>query len=672
MTAGGRLKYPFFIVLITFLLFLLVGTLPGDAFSVHAEGDSEVNFTILYTNDEHGAMIPHGPAIDFHPHREDPTVGGYARLKTAVNKVRQEKQGVDEPVLLFSGGDFIGGTAFSWLVPEGYAPELSIKQKIGYDAVVIGNHEFDYGAANLARYLKETGYPGAHEETAVLASNMKVPPDHPLEAEDLYREKQIITLGNGLKIGLFGLMGKDAADVTVDHDPAQFTDQYEAARQMVDYLKAGGAQVIVAITHSGVAEDIDLASDVSGIDVIVGGHCHTALYEPVVENDTIIVQAGAYLEYLGQLELSYDYGAEQARIRNRENETPFLIRLDSNYLNNPDTEQAVKKYEEKLNALVAERTGERFQHILDPVVLSDFKIPDYPPLQETPFGNFVTDAMRLVAAEKTEHEPDFAVQANGAIRGSVVPGSMPHSLGQVSFYDLTELVGLGYGPDGQAGYPLVAVYLTGEDMLKVLEVAALVEEVMGNTYFLQFSGLRYDYNPQNAVLFNVPFIDLPLPTTRAVVSAEKYTGEGRQGFEDHEYVSIEKGEEELYCLITDSLVVSFLPVVGELLPRLDITLKDREGNPLGEDEINEQILYVNGEELKVWQAVVKYASDQPKGEAGLPEMDSYYSGTAGRINQVWTMPYISLLLFVALAFLCVIGFLIRRRIYNKKHLQKHW
>ena len=667
--SGNKKKFPVLTVLAFMLIIVLAWFSSYAPPTLNAAEDDEIDFTILHTNDAHGAMIPHSSAIDYHPERENPTIGGYARLADAVAEIREEKKKTGEPVLLFSGGDFIGGTAFSWLVPESYAPELSVKPEIGYDAVVIGNHEFDYGAANLADYLLKAGYPQAHEHTAVLGSNFRVPADHPLQAQNLYLENHIITLENGLKVGIFGLMGKDAADVTFDHAPVGFTDQHEAAERMVAELEDRGAQVIIALTHSGVDEDRELARDVSGIDVIVGGHCHTALQKPLVESDTIIVQAGAHLEYLGHLELAYTPETEEVRMRNLESEASILHRLDSSYKKDPQIDAAVAVYKEKLNELVYERTDGEFRHILDPVMFSDFKIPDYPPLQESPFGNFVTDAMRLVAGEKTEHNPDFAIQANGAIRGSVVPGSMPHSLGQVSFYDLTELVGLGIGPDNEAGYPLAAVYLTGDEILQLLEVAALIEEVMGNTYFLQFSGLRYDYNPQNAVLFTIPFIDLPIPTTGAVVNAERYTGEGRQGFDDREYTAIKKGDQKLYCLITDSLVVSFLPMVSELVPQLDITLKDREGNPLGEEEIKEQILYVNGRELKVWQTVVEYAAGQPEGAAGLPEADSYYASTADRINRVWTFPYIAwLVLALAIFFIVIVALIlvIRRRVHRKR------
>ncbi len=665
---GSRYNISIITCLAILLSIILLPTdIKGIPSTAAAAADPELDLTIIYTNDEHGAVIPHSPAVDFYPERKNPTSGGYARLATAVEQIRQEKAAAGEPVLLISGGDYIGGTAYSWLAPRGYAPELSIKQKIGYDAVVIGNHEYDYGPYVLADYLLEAGYPDAHDETVVLASNTKAPPDHPLATRDLYRDNHLMVLENGLKVGLFGLIGKDAVSVTTANEPVEFTAQHEAARLMVNQLKAQGAQLIIAVTHSGVEEDRELARDVPGIDVIIGGHCHTALQNPVIEQDTVIVQAGSLLEYYGRLELAFNLSTKETRIRNEEKEIPFLHALDYTYLLDPEIDAVIDLYTEKLNDLVAEKTAGRFEDILDDyIMLSDFEIPNYPPLQESPAGNFITDAMRLVTREKTDHEADFAIQANGSIRGSVTPGTMPHSFGKVSFYDLVEIVGLGKGPDGDAGYPIVAVYLTGDEMVNVLEVAVLLKVLMGDTYFLQISGLRYDYNPQNAVLFTVPYLDLPIPTTRAVTGAERYTGEGRQGFDDEGYISLEKDDQDLYCLVTDSYVVSFLPMVGEILPWLNLVLKDREGNPVAEDDLDELIVYADGEELKVWQTVVEYAANQPEGDSGLPEVEKYYASTAQRINPVWSLPLITCPLLMILILLSGLVYFFRRRKMRKK------
>lgn len=654
------LRFGLAAILVLLCFFWQGGFLPGDtvpALSAAGSASGELFLTILHTNDEHSAVIPHSPTADFHPELADPTIGGYARLATAVQQIREQKAEAGEPVLLFSGGDYTGGSPFSWLIPEEIPAQLAIMQLIGYDAAIIGNHEYDYGTDVLAAYLQAAGYPEAHEKTVLISSNAVPPQDHPLAG--IFRQKQLIELENGLTVGIFGLIGKDAISVANSPAPVEFADQHETAAAMAAQLKDEGADLIVAITHSGVEEDRDLARDVPEINVIVGGHCHTALSEPVFEGETVIVQAGSTLQYLGVLELAVDLVSNTVRVRNGAGQ-PFLMPVDDRIDLHPQVSEAIAGYTTELNALVVQQTGGRFQNILDTVVLSKFDLPDTPPLQETPFGNFIADAMRLVTSQKTGRRADFAVQANGSIRGSLIPGSLDHSNGKVSFYDLADLIGLGIGPDGKAGYPVVSLYLTGEEMRRVLEVAVLLEQMLGNTYYLQFSGLRYDYNPRNGVLFTVPGLDLPVPSTRAVVQAERYTGEGRQGMDDASYVPLKRGDEELYNLVTDSYILSFLPMVGEMLPMLKLEPKDSAGNPVPVEELDKLIVRVDGEELKVWQTLIEYAAAQPQNDQGIAEIESYYAATAGRINQVWSIPFLLWPVLILLALIALIILLIRR------------
>ncbi len=622
-------------------------------------------FTILHTNDEHSALIPHSPASDFDPHLENPAIGGFARLATAVGELREKKEAAGEPVVLFSGGDFIGGTPYAWLVPQGLAAELQLMQHIGYDAVTLGNHEYDYGAEALAAYLSAAGYPQAHQKTAVLATNTTAPDDHPM-AQGLYLDTHTLELDNGLTLGLMGLIGEQAEEVTFSFEPLVFEDRHSTAQRAVDTLQAQGAEVIVALTHSGVAEDRALAEAVPQIDIIVGGHCHSTLYQPETVGDTIIVQAGASLAYLGVLELAYAPLTGQISIRNTQNGQPFLQKLDHRVPLDAKTDALVAEFTQALNALVADRTGGLFENILATVAVSEFSLTHQPPLQESPMGNFIADAMRMVTWEKTGQRVDFALQANGSIRGSLIPGSMEHAQNEISFYDLTLPVSLGIGEDGHAGYSICSVYLTGEEIYRLLEVAVLLKEMMGDTFFLQFSGLRYDYNPGNALLFTIPFIDQPLPTALlpgnlgSVVRAQRYTGDRIQN-SGQDYVPLERGDETLYHLATDNYILSFLPMVGDMLPMLEIVPKDMHGNPVPLERHDELIVEVDGEELKVWQAVAEYAASQPLNEQGMPQIHERYSSTAGRINRVWTFPIIAWPILAVLALIAVVVLLIRRR-----------
>ncbi len=667
-TVGGRvlrLSLVLAAVCSVVIVLLIIAARPGEVQS------GELSFTILHTNDEHSALLPHTLTVNEGIAGEDHyRIGGFARLAMAIEQVRQEKQVQGEPVLLFNAGDFLGGAAFGWLAPHGYSPEIKLLQEMGYDAVVIGNHEYDYGPDTLADYLLRAGYPGAHQETVVLAANTRAPEDHPLASRQLYLLDQVFELKNGLKIGVFGLIGEDAINVTADTGELEFQDQSQVARDALSRLEEQGADVIVAVTHSGVDEDRELARDVPGIDIIVGGHCHTALDEPVMEGKTIIVQAGYMVEFLGQLELAYDPAGEKVRVRNEENETPFLLPIDDRFEPHPGIASLVDAYKEKLDNLVSEMTDGRFEDILAAVARSDFEITNRPPLQETPAGNFITDAMRLVTEEVSGERMDVAIQANGSIRGSFVPVSEAGKPGKISFYDITGVAGLGYGDDVYPGYSIITTYLTGEELLRLLEVAALLEELMGDTYFLQFSGLRYSYNPQNIVLFTIPFMDQPLPSTRAVVEAELYSGEGVQPAGEGDYQPLEKGDETLYRLVTDTYILSFLPMVGELLPGLEIVPKNAAGEPVPLERKEELTVPHRGRELKVWETVVEYAASQPPGEDGVPAIPELYSDTSGRINQVSTFPLVAWIYLGIAALAAGFCFLLRRR-WRRNKMKHH-
>jgi 5'-nucleotidase/UDP-sugar diphosphatase len=655
-----------FCILATILVVASFLGIPGNLQS-HSGETEELYFCILHTNDIHSALIPHSPAVDYHPEEDDSAIGGLSRLATAVDEIRENKMGEGEPVLLLDAGDFLAGSAFAWLALNGYAVELTIMQRMGYDAVAIGNHEYDYGPDVLAQYLLTAGYPEAHNKTLILASNTEAPPDHPLAAENLYRNAGIFELENGLKVGIFSLIGKDAVQLIGDAGDVQFLYQHETARRAVDELKEQGADVIVGITHSGVDEDRELARDIPGIDVLVGGHTHDTLYEPVLQGDTIIVQAGSFGEYLGQLELAYNPDTGKVRVRNEENDQPYLIPIDDSFALHPEIDALVQEYTLILNTYIDEMTGAKFDDIMDTVAKSEFILSNKPPLSETPLGNFIADAMRMVTQEIISERVDIAGQANGCIRTSVFPGTMEHSVGNVSFYDIVEATSLGHGLDGYAGCPIVSVYLTGEEVRRLLEISVLLQEFMGDSFFLQFSGLRYSYNPANAVLLTIPFVNLPIPTTRAVTSTELYTGDGIQPVNGEGYVQLRRGDDRLYHLVTDAYILLFVPLVADMLPQLEIVPKNADGEPIPLERLDELIVHhADGRELKVWETVVIYAASQLPGVDGIPRIPDYYVTVAGRINKTWTFPLVGWLIIILAAIVAGIVFLVFRRRRHKK------
>lgn len=602
-------------------------------------------FTILHTNDEHSHLIPI-PAADHHSEEENPALGGFARLAGAVDEIRREKSETGEPVLLFSGGDILGGPAFGWMpLMEGEAPELSLMQKIGYDAVTIGNHEFDYGADQYATYLSEAGYPEASETTVILGTNTRPPQDHPLSEMGI-QHHIIKELDNGLVVGVFGLIGDDAISKTAHPGPVNFDDPIASAERAVEELREAGADVIVSVNHSGVAEDRELARRVEGIHVIVGGHSHTPLYDPITENETVIVQAGRYLNYLGVLELEWDPESEQVFVRN--NEKPFLKPLDFTVPEDEEIAAEVARYRELLDEWIAELTGGSVTDIEQSVARSEFAITRHEPRKESALGNYITDALKAAAESALQRPVDVAVQANGAIRSDIVPGTQPWSEGEITFYDLVMSSGLGSGDDGSPGYPMVSFYVTEDEIRRALEVSVLLSELMDDSYFLQFSGLRKMYDPNRAVLMTIPVTDTPIPTSRAVLRAERE-------LENGDVQRIRKGSEELVHVVTDYYIAGFLPMVGDVVPNLAIELRNEHGDPV---DLDETIIQTENGELKVWQALLQYVQSHEPGNDGLPVIPQRYAEPEGRMVITYTLPLwiwpVAAVLFILTAIILII------------------
>jgi 5'-nucleotidase / UDP-sugar diphosphatase len=616
-------------------------------------------FTILHTSDEHSVLFPL-PLADYETGAADYTKGGYARLATLVERIRNE---TEEPVLLFSSGDIIGGTPFSWLILEGYSPEIEFLKMVGYDGMTLGNHEFDYGPDILAEYLLRAGYPQLGEQLPLIASNLSLPERHML-LEAGIRENHIYKLPNGISLGVFGLLGKSAYDVATSAEPAEITDPMDAALQQVTRLREAGADVIIAITHSGIDEDRKLALGVDGIDIILGGHDHLR-YEPDIVNNTYIIHSGNYLQYLGNYEFEWNSDNGRLSLVNDQIRSPYFIPLDHLIDEDPEILEMAFDYLEKLNEFVSAHTEGRFTDVREPLVFSSFPLKIPAPFTETAVGNFVTDAMRLMAGEVTGEKVDIAFQGNGVIRADIIPGAMEWSEGRISFFDLVTVSGLGSGADGKAGYPLVSIYLTGREVLNILEISALLSIFMGDNYFLQASGLRYNYDPGQALWLRIPFGGPPVPAYRAVARAELYTGEGIQ--DDISYAPIDGDDDRLYHVVTDYYLTSFLPMVGDILPRLRLVPKDRNGHPLEP----EQAVIIRGQrEYKIWEAVAEYAvSFEVDENIGMPVVPLYYSTFGDRIVlqqgmplKYWSYFYIA----VILAILLVLALLAARKVKQRR------
>ncbi|MDH5706949.1 MAG: metallophosphatase, partial [Candidatus Aminicenantes bacterium] len=271
-----------FIVVMASFLVLLSLPWPG----------SGEQLTILHTNDTHSHLYSFGPLNSF---------GGIARMSALIKELKRKNGNV---LTLHAGDVFVGTFAFNKYL--GY-PELDIMEEL-YDAMAIGNHEFDLGIDTLAAIL--SGQVSGENPIALpfLLANVdweKVGQGHPLRA--FVKPYMVVNIGN-LKVGLLGVVNTDPYNYSEDMN-AVLTDPYEAAGLSAYYLRAVEmVDLVIAVSHLGKAADVMGLSQVPGIDIIVGGHSHDALFEPIVVNGKIIVQAGEFGMYLGELKVNVENG----------------------------------------------------------------------------------------------------------------------------------------------------------------------------------------------------------------------------------------------------------------------------------------------------------------------------------------------------------------------------
>ncbi len=220
--------------------------------------------TILHSNDVHGRLaptLPFGSECTPAHKAENKCLGGAARMANAVAAVRAE----GGPVLLLDAGDQFQGTLF-YTHYKGQAA-VQVMNRLGYDAMAVGNHEFDDGPETLARFAAAAHFP-------LLAANMDVSADPTLAGKVA---PWVVLNAGGEKIGVIGLITEETPSISSTGDHIRFVPLAGALRRAVAELEAEGIDKIVALGHVGYWRNIDLARTVAGADIIVGGHSHTYL-----------------------------------------------------------------------------------------------------------------------------------------------------------------------------------------------------------------------------------------------------------------------------------------------------------------------------------------------------------------------------------------------------------
>ena len=585
-------------------LFLTV-LLLCSAMPALAAGAQNHSTTVLFTHDLHSHFLPQADG-------EGGESGGYARLKTALDRERA----AHPDALTLDGGDFsIGSLVQTLYTTQG--SELRTMGAMGYDAAAVGNHEFDHtgtGFASMLSAVVDSGDPAP----ALLMANYRPANDNPdkldiQRAMAAYGVRDYLLLERGgVTYGIFGLMGEDS-HACAPSSGFVLGDVAENARRCVDALKEEGAQFIICLSHSGtnekkkLSEDERLAEAVEGIDLIVSGHTHTTLEQPILTGNTYIVSAGPYCQNLGSITINWTEDGKKTL------SDYHLTPIDETLPDDAGITQMVERWKGLVGGTYLGRYGLFYDQALTTAGF-ELSTPESGVQEGSALGELVADAFLWATINLEADSPDIftvAVTADGVLRAPLYPGEITASMA-------FDVLSMGVGSDGTSGFPLVACYLTGKELKALAEVDASVTPLMPAAQ-LYMSGLDYSFNTHR-MFFNRVY-EARLSEAHAFVNGA-VTGGGLAEIEDG----------RLYRVVTGMYSAQMLGTVkSKSMGLLSLEPKMADGAPV--TDFDACILRdANGNEIKEWYALAAYL--QSYGENGIP---SWYAQPDGRkyVSRSW-------------------------------------
>ncbi|MDY7023077.1 MAG: bifunctional metallophosphatase/5'-nucleotidase [Cyanobacteriota bacterium] len=386
----------------TYTVLFIWTMLMGIALHNALTSPQEFSLRVLHTNDHHA----HLEAVEV----GETTLGGIAQRKTLVNSLQAENKA---PTLLLDAGDIFQGTLyFNKYLGEA---DLPFYNELNYAAVAVGNHEFDKGQQVLADFIKQAKFP-------MVSANIEIVPDSPLAG---LIKPWIVKKINGEKIGIIGLTTEETALLSSPGEGVAFTDKVEAARKAVSDLQKQGVNKIIALTHLGFSNDEELARQVDGIDIIIGGHSHTPLGNmpgatlpyPVVEKTpngetVLLVTDWEWGKYLGDLHVDFDRQGHLTNWVGSPHAVDGKIKPDQAFISQ------LEQFKRPLDDLRQEVIGKTAVKLEG----DRAKIRT----QETNLGNLIADA---ILDKMRIDDGDIAIVNGGGIRASIPAGQV--TVGQV-------------------------------------------------------------------------------------------------------------------------------------------------------------------------------------------------------------------------------------------------
>lgn len=594
-----------------FLMMLLSAV---AAITVAAQPGKKI--TIIHTNDLHSRLAGYSPELSYTPLtvNDDKTIGGFARIASIIEK---EKQTAGGTVLVVDAGDFLMGTLFQALEPfNGF--QLRLMKYIGYDAVAVGNHEFDFGPGRLADIINASAGNGAIPP--VLLSNAVFSEEDPADDKlaELFSngrmQRKLIIERDGLKIGFFSLMGIVADENAAFAPPVTFAKQIKTAAAMVEELRSEGCHLVICLSHSGVSkdkkgfyggEDALLAAKVKGIDVIISGHTHTKLEKPVIVNGVLIVQTGAYGQNVGKLTLTFSEGKLTA-------DDYILIPVDDRIQGDPEVNALIEEQKRFINSDILRPLGMGYTI---PVAETEFLIQcdEMGDVENSNLGPLVADAIHSYVNKNVEGGADLSVVAVGVIRDNIVPGVLTAP-------DIFRIMSMGSGNDNVPGYPLSKCYVTGRELKNILEVLVMAGKSAPSNY-CYYSGIMAGYDPGKGFLKKIRSIK--------IIGSD---GNVRE-------VSFSKKDPALYSVVANSYMLELVGTIKKMSKGLiNVVPKDNTGNPITDMKTAVMDFDRNKpsvQEGKEWLAIAEYLSSMKDNNGnGIPDIDDRYRSPVRSLTHV--------------------------------------
>lgn len=588
------------------VLFAAVLAMPAWSFgeTVRAETDSK-QIDIIFTHDTHSHLNSFSTIVD----GKEAAIGGFARIKTIVD-VQKEK---NPDTLILDGGDFSMGTLVQTVYEE-EAAEIRMLGEIGCDVTTLGNHEFDYRSSGLSNMLIAASESGDTlpelvvcnvDWEAMVSSGLQEGQQLIAEGFDAYGVKDYVVLEkDDVDVAVIGVFGIDALACAPTCELI-FKDPVEAVKETVAKIKdEEDVDMIVCVSHSGTwgdeskSEDEILAKSVPELDLVISGHTHTELGEPIVHGNTWIVSAGEYGKKIGSMTM------EQNADGRWEVQNYNLIPITQDIEADADTQNKIDDFMNAVDSTYLSKFGYTKDQVL---AVNDVEFCALDDLgtehTEQNLGNIMSDAYVYAVSESDGFDGitvDLAVVPSGTVRDT-------YTKGDITVERVFNSFSLGIGADGVPGYPLISVYLTGSELKTAAEIDASVSDYM-TTARLYCSGLNFSYNPNRMILNKVT--DLYLTDA------------------DGNRMEIEN--DRLYRVVADLYSGQMLSAVTDMsFGLLSIVPKYADGTPIKDFE--DVIIMENGKELKAWDAIARYmASFEDTDGDGIANVPSSYSQIQGR------------------------------------------